>query len=92
MIRFENQFVKKMAFVEILTLFFSTLLGAMALNASVPAAVGTPLRDNSGKVMQHHHKAQGRFGGTALSPPKAICMCRDLKVSAEQENGRIFSF
>ncbi len=47
---------------------FTTLLGATAKNASAPAAVAPPLGIIPEKVMQHHHKAQGRFGGTGTVP------------------------
>ena len=65
-------------YVEILTIFFSTLLGAAARDASAPAAVASP----SGaiipeKVIQHNHNAQGRFGRTGIVPSdnKRFAIC-----------------
>ncbi len=58
----------KMNFVEILTLFFSTLLGATALVPPPPPLWHPPWAIIPEKVIQHHRKAQGRFGGTGTVP------------------------
>ncbi len=62
--------MKNIGFVEILTLFFSTLLGATARNAFAPAAAASPLSDNSRKGTTTQSQSAGAVpGGQALSPP-----------------------
>ena len=61
-----SNLVGKKGSVEILTNFFSMLLGATARNAST--AVGPHMAITPEKVIQHHRKAQGRFGGTGTVP------------------------
>jgi len=58
-------------FVEILTLFFSTLFVATARNASAPRRCGIPLSDNSreGNTTQSQKRRGGSEGGQALFPP-----------------------
>ncbi len=56
--------------VEILKIFFLTLLGATAWNASAPAAVAPPPPEAIilEKVIRHNRKAKGRFGRTGTVP------------------------
>ena len=59
-----------MGFVEILTIFFSTLLRATARNAFAPAAVASPLSDNSRQGNTSQSQSAGAVRGRqALSPP-----------------------
>ena len=68
--RREGDPTEKIGSVEILTVFFSTLLGATARNAEAPAAVASLLSDNSreGNTTQSYSTGGGS-GGQALSPP-----------------------
>ncbi len=58
--------MKNIGFVEILTLFFSTLLGVTACNAS--AAVASPLSDNSREGTATQSQSAGAVRGDRHCP------------------------
>jgi hypothetical protein len=60
-------------YVETIRIFFLTLFGATACNASAPAASTPTGAITPDKVIRHNRKAKGRFGGTGTVPSVNRC-------------------
>ena len=87
-----NALFESFGYVEILTIFFSTLLEATARNASAPAAAASLGVIIPERVIQHNHKAQGRFGGTGTFPSGYLMfsICGKLRVFFTMVIGSVY--